>query len=153
MCYVHIYGWPLNDLWSLNRYRQSFGQKLKFSQNDLTHPRAKFQLPTSFSSWDIRLVLFIEKWAWPNNYLPRPLKMIWCCTVPQSRPTHQISNRSVWRLLRKTWQKFCPKKRRKNWSLNDLWSLNHLCRHLCLLTKVSRNDIKYPYTKFQPRHI
>ena len=77
--------WPLifeplpTELWS----------KLKFSQNDLTHPRAKFQLPTSFSYGYVRLVLFIEKWVWPNNYWPRPLKndmVLYCTSVPTYPP-------------------------------------------------------------------
>ena len=109
-----IYGWPLNDLWPLNRCRQNFGQKLKVSRNDVTHPRANFQLPTSFSSWDITLLLFIEKWAWPNNCWPHPLKnytALYCTSVPTHPPNfRKICPTIVEETLT---QLFCKEKERR----------------------------------------
>ena len=89
-CYVHIlwltFEWPLTfeplptELWSNTKC---------FSKRLDTSPCHMFKLPTSFSSWDIRLLLFIEKWAWPNNHWPRPLKnytALYCTLVPTHPP-------------------------------------------------------------------
>ena len=138
ICIGHVlcpYIWlNLNDLWPLNSCRQNLGQKLKISRNDLTHPHARFQLATSYSSWDITLLLFLEKWAWPKNRWPRPLKnytALYCTSVlthpPNSRNIHPT-------IVEKTLtQFFCKEKKEdegsfliKNWGSQRKICIRHV---------------------------